>query len=77
MFNWDDPLADANPSNQDAIANIPPASLSAEEISPVEAEAPTTLTPAPFVPETDAGATGLEDIEMTRRSSIVALTLIS
>ena len=35
MFNWDDPLAEANPNNQqDAIANIPPANLNTDEAMP-------------------------------------------
>ena len=37
MFNWDDPLADVNPAEQDAIANMPS--------NFVDAEAPTLNDP--------------------------------
>ena len=66
MLNWDDPLAEANPAEQDAIANMP---------SDIASEAPTLNETIPAAPpsaaptntttvETDAGATGLESIEM-------------
>ncbi len=62
MLNWDDPLAEVNPADQAAISNMP---------SDIDAEAPTlsdtassATVSADTTIEVDAGATGLESIEM-------------
>jgi ribonucleoside-diphosphate reductase beta chain len=54
MFNWDDPLAEAYSADQNAIANMP--------LDMANAEAPENTTTVEVA--TDAGATGLESIEM-------------
>lgn len=66
MLNWDDPLAEANPADQDAIANMPTADVAAEapvltDTTPV---VPSTASESTTTVEADAGATGLESIEM-------------
>ena len=66
MLNWDDPLAEANPADQDAIANMPAADVAADAPS-LNETIPAAANTAPAnttTVETDAGATGLESIEM-------------
>ena len=74
MLNWDDPLAESNPAQQDALANIPldinddvEASTLKQTIQPQTAVSNSRAVPtnsSSTAVEADAGATGLEDIEM-------------
>ena len=63
MLNWDDPLAEADTAEQDAIANIPSdVNITAETPAVNETIPASTLVTTAL--DADAGATGLESIEM-------------